>query len=261
MNIKKISRIPKRIKDDLHIISITDNWLDVLSAKLSGKKFGKISFRNGLVLESPEQVRLDLLFHEVWVEQMYTPAGFQIKDNDTILDIGANIGVFSVFAATAAENVKVLAYEPFPDNAEWLRRNVKANKLDNIQVNEKAVAGESGKRTLEVSDAWVMHSLKEKKDNSAGMKIDCISLDEAMENIQACDLMKIDCEGSEYEIFYSSSADTLKKIKKIVGEYHQLNETDMNCTSLCNYLNKNDFIITDLKSFGDGTGSFCARRN
>ncbi|MEJ7861510.1 MAG: FkbM family methyltransferase [Pyrinomonadaceae bacterium] len=257
MNITKIRRIPKRIKDDLFVISLVANWSEILVSKLKGSNFNKIFFRNGLTLEAPEQIRLDMLFHEVWVEKMYSPQGFEIKDNNIIFDIGANIGVFSVYAAKKAKNVKVFAFEPFPDNVKWLQKNIKNNKLNNVVVSDKAVAGKSEQRTLEVSDAWVRHSLNENNKNN-GIKINTLSLDEIFEEIEVCDLMKIDCEGSEYEIFYSSSKKTLAKIKKIVGEYHDNDNEKMNGSALCDFLTQNGFAIISIKSFGDSTGSFCA---
>ncbi|HSK73767.1 MAG TPA: FkbM family methyltransferase [Pyrinomonadaceae bacterium] len=258
MNLKKILRIPKRLKDDIYIMSKIKNWDEVLSAKIKGSNIKSIKFRDGLIFQSPEEVRLEMLFHEVWVEEMYGQKGYEIKDNDTVLDIGANIGVFSIYAATRAKNVKVLAFEPFPENASWLKKNIELNELKNIQVFQKAVAGKSEPRVLKVEDAWVRHSLDD-GNSETGLKIECISLDEVMGTIDKCDLMKIDCEGSEYEIFYSAENTALAKIKKIVGEYHQLDNQTKNGEALVGFLEEKNFIITDFQDFKNGTGSFSAK--
>lgn len=267
MNLKRIQRIPKRLKDDLYIISKLKNWNDVLRAKNKGSNVRRIEFRNGLIIQSPEEVRIDMLFHEVWAEQMYGQKGYEIKHNDIIIDIGANIGVFSIYAATRAKGVRVLAFEPFPGNAEWLQKNISLNGLKNIEVFQKAVAGKSEPRVLQVDDAWVRHSLIDAwvkpslidVEAEPGLKIECIALNEVMSPIDKCDLMKIDCEGSEYEIFYSASDASLSKIKKIVGEFHDLDKQTKNGEALVRFLEKKNFIITEFKTFPYGTGSFSAK--
>jgi FkbM family methyltransferase len=259
MNISKLSRLPRRIKNDLFIISNLKNWSNLLSCKLKGLDFDKLQFRNGLVLNSPKEVRLEMLFHEVWVEKMYSPKGFEVKDNDVVLDIGANIGIFSVFAATRAKNTKILSFEPFPGNVKWLKHNVEANKLKNIKIFDKAVAGENRKKTLYVSQAWVSNSLEKTDNKTNEIEIDCVTLENALQDIEVCNLMKIDCEGGEYEIFYSSSDKTLSKIQKIAGEYHNLDSNKMNFNSLSKFLSEKGFEITSSVDFGDGTGSFYAQ--
>jgi FkbM family methyltransferase len=247
-----------RVKNDLYIVSILKNWPEVLLSKIKGEDFDTLSFRNGLTLRSPAKVRLEMIFHEVWVKKMYSPKGYEIKKGDVVIDIGANIGVFSIYAATQAEDVRVYALEPFPENCDWLKRNVEENELDNVVVFEKAVSGDSKAKTLYVSDAWVGHSLNNQEESVGKIEIECVTLDDLTQTVAQCDLLKIDCEGCEYDVLYNSSYSTFRKIRKIVGEYHDIDSDRMTGKSLCDFLVERRFEITHYNEFHDGTGSFCA---
>jgi FkbM family methyltransferase len=257
----RLSRIPKRISQDWQILNVVKNWREVLSSKVSGKPLNLIEFRNGAKLESPAEIDLQFLFQEVWVDQIYTPAGYEIKDGDTILDIGANIGVFAIYAATRAEETTVLAFEPFPENVKFLRKNISKSSIDNIKVFQQAVASNSEERVLEVSDSWIKHSLGNLDSDQKGIRIQSVSFDEVMKKIKKCDLLKIDCEGSEYEIFYSASSESLAKVNKIVGEFHNRNEDVMNGKTLCKFLETQGFRLTHIEGLNEESGYFCATKN
>ena len=55
---------------------------------------------------------------DVWTKSAYNKEGFEIRQDDTILDIGGHIGAFTVFAATKSTKGKVYTFEPFKDNYE-----------------------------------------------------------------------------------------------------------------------------------------------
>lgn len=68
----------------------------------------------------------------------------QIPDGGLVLDIGANIGVMSVWLGTKLPNSKILAYEPIPQNIKTLKRVIDHYRLHNVQVVEKAVGNHNG---------------------------------------------------------------------------------------------------------------------
>ena len=266
---ERLGRIPKRVHQDWQIASLLKNWRAVLYSKLTGKSVDTIEFRNGLILRGPPQVRLDFLFQEVWLDEIYCPPDYKINNENIVIDIGANIGVFAAYAATCAEDVEVLAFEPFPENAGWLRRNVDENNLSNVTVYEQAVAGVTEERALEISSSWIEHSLSgtiNETGNTADktgqiLKVQCRSFDDVMNNVPKCDLLKIDCEGSEYEIFYLSSSETLSKVRRIVGEFHPRDKNTNNGKALCSFLETNGFDITHYEMFANETGIFHATNN
>ena len=155
------------------------------------------------------------------LDRQYEHANFPIKKTDIIIDIGANIGSFSIYAASITDKGLVLAFEPDLDNYSLLAKNIELNNLYNIRIFQKAVAGVSGKRNLyrdPLNNA--AHSII--KNVSQKTSIDCLTLSEVflLSKINNCDFLKIDCEGAEYEIIFNTPADTLKKIQKITLEYH-----------------------------------------
>ena len=256
----RLSRIPKRMREDLKIIRLLKNWKEVLSAKASNTAYCHLAFRDGVVVRAPAKIALDFLFHEIWIDETYAPTGYEIKDGDTVVDIGANIGVFAFWAATRATSVRVKSYEPFPQNAEYFLKNLKASRLENIEFHQVAVADSAGLRTLHVDDAWILHSLNAKGSGENGLTVECTTLDAVFSDIKACDLLKLDCEGSEYEIMYSACDDTLAKIKKIVCEFNNVDDDLQNGIALRDFLQTRGFLIDPSGPLDGESGFLCARR-
>src|SRR5262249_1879335 len=187
----------------------------------------RLRFRNGSVLQSDSPELLDLLFYEIWFSRLYSPPGYEIQAGDTVIDVGANIGAFSLFAATRAPDVKVYSFEPFASNAAWLRKNVEDSGLSNVQVFQQAVAGSSGPRPFFIEPGNCMfHSLLCDLAIDGSKRrhemVECTTLDEIFttHRIECCQVLKLDCEGAELEILENSSPGTLKRVRKVVGEYH-----------------------------------------
>ncbi len=256
--ISRISRIPARCSQDIKIILLLRNWYNILTAKLNRAPLNNVSFRNGVVLKAPEHIDLAFLFHEIWVKELYSPRGYDIGKDDVVVDIGANIGVFATFAATRAPGVKVYAYEPFPANVFWLRKNAAESNLDNINIYELAVAGMPGTRTLQVNDQWITHSLYEASTKNQGLAVNCTTLDSIINEVGRCDLLKLDCEGSEYEILSNSLPETLRRVKRIVGEYHEGPGFPGTGLELCRLLESKGFKISTMSPFEIGGGFICA---
>lgn len=260
MNPQKISRLPKRFTDDLRIIHLTKNWRELLAAKLSNRPFTTVRLRNGIVMTSPPQVALNFLFHEIWIDEFYAPKGFEINANETVVDIGGNIGVFALWAASRAENVRVISFEPFPKNAEYFTANQRLSGLENIEFHAKAVTDEIGKRVLRVDDSWILHSLATKGAAGEGLEVECTSLDAIFEDLQECHLLKLDCEGGEYEILYGASEESLGKINRIVCEFNQNDDYRCNGVALKQFLLSNGFQVAEMKMLDLRSGFICARR-
>lgn len=261
-DLDRIARVPQRIRQDWRTVRLLRNWRETLTAKLQRRKLQSLQFRDNVILHSPNEVDLGFLFHEIWLDGVYNRKGYEVRPGDVVIDIGANIGTFAIYAATRAEGVKVYAYEPFPENFTYLRRNLSDSRLNNIIVHQCAVAGGHEQRMLQVANAWILNSLAEKDAALAGkgaVSVDCVTLAEIVEEAERCDLLKIDCEGSEYEIFYSTPDETLGRIKRIVGEYHEGSGAPAKTgKALCEYLRARSFRIDHLEILDESTGAFFA---
>jgi FkbM family methyltransferase len=153
----------------------------------------------------------------VWVRKDYgdPPA------SGTVVDIGANIGAFAMLAA--ARGSRVVAFEPMPENFARLGENVRRNGLERLIIAEsRGVAGEVATRRLYVGSGSPYHSIHSADPDARHVEMETTTLDAIFEKheISACDLLKVDCEGAEFEILYAASPDTMKRVREIRLEYH-----------------------------------------
>ena len=144
-------------------------------------------------------------------------SSFKIKPGDIVFDIGAHIGSFSVYAAN--KGAKVYAFEPNKENYQRLLENIQMNGYQNmIKVYNHGIYNKEGEVGFSIhGQNSGGHSVDGGPEIIRVRRIEDII---AEENIEMINLIKIDVEGSEYEIFPGINQTTYEKIDKIVGEYH-----------------------------------------
>ncbi len=149
-----------------------------------------------------------------------------LAPGDTIVDIGAHIGVVSIFLAKRNPGVRILAFEAVPRVFELLSANLKRNRIHNVIAFNLAVTGDG--HDLEL----VSHLESNTGGGSAYVTdrdlpghdrvvVPSITLDQILEQhqIQRCPLLKIDIEGGEYDVLYN--AQLLSRVANIRGEFHE----------------------------------------
>jgi len=179
--------------------------------------------------------------NDVLLQNFYTPKGFEIKSGDMVIDIGAHIGTFSLFAARFAK--RIYAFEPLVSNFNILKENIKINGFHNIEAYNFAVADKSGTRDLFVVQGnMAANSLY--LETEFKTKVETISLDDIVKrnNIFQIDYLKLDCEGAEYDILMKCSPDVLVKIQKIGMECHDIDK-NRNLGSIKEFLEKKGFKV------------------
>ena len=123
-----------------------------------------------------------------------------VKSGDVVLDIGANIGYYTLLAAklVGAEG-SVHAFEPDPDNFALLQKNVRHNNYQNVVLENRAVSDRNGKIELfKAGDNWGGHSIYDAADRSSHITVDVIALDDFFKDgPTAINLVKMDIEGAE----------------------------------------------------------------
>lgn len=118
-------------------------------------------------------------------------------------DIGANLGFFTLLAARLVGGQgRVFAFEPAPDNAAAIRRNLDINSLSNVAVMEMAVAGESGPGQLQVVDDQSWSKLIDygaHPGTQQVLTVELVKIDDlvASGKLPPPDAVKIDIEGAE----------------------------------------------------------------
>jgi len=240
------------VEFSLGIIRTIKNWPSVLfEDRLSSKSLSLYRLRNGVKYQvRPKTADRDIVL-EVWRRRCYTPEGFEIKPEDTVVDIGAHIGVFAVFAAHHAKNGRVVAVEPFEENFQMLRRNIELNSATNTVALNKAVSDRRGKKDLFLSNANTGgHSFIRDFGRSSGedcrsCAVETLPLADLLKEhgIKRVDFLKVDCEGAEYEILYSCSKETLASVSKISMEYHDLDGEKRNVGAMKSFLESNGFSV------------------
>lgn len=183
--------------------------------------------RSGMTLTSRNFSTDRCGINEVWFDHIYEPPGFDWAACRVIIDVGANIGSFTIRAATLAPEAKIFAYEAEPETAKILSRNVEENRLSpRVCAFSAAVGGKDGTAELYVTKrcSWFNSLYKPQNHEGIAVSVPVISLATifAQNAIQECDCLKLDCEGAEYDILYTLSAEDLGKIRMIVMEYHDL---------------------------------------
>lgn len=236
------------------IILRIKNWYPFLLNYIGFRDEAKLyRFRNGIQINTREGVDSSTIA-VVFIKEDYG----KIKDNATIIDIGANLGGFSVFAASKAKNSTVFAYEPMPQNYELLLENIELNNLGSkIVPFQLGVGSKTEKRQLFFGGGSPFHTLYPGEKKNSFIEIEVLSLDAVLDQneLDYCDLLKCDCEGAEFEILYHASKSCLKKIKEIRLEYHNQNNGKNNIDALAAYLKHNGFSLTYFKEDSELSGN------
>jgi FkbM family methyltransferase len=161
------------------------------------------------------------MIDEIWAYRKYDYFGYRVNPGDIVVDIGANIGTFSLYAAKVCGASRVLSFEPFFDNYRILSKNVEQNQLLSITCVNQAVAGNRGLRTLRLDpmDSG-SHSLVS-GSSERSVEVECCTLEDIFErfSLATIDYLKMDCEGAEYEVL-ESAISRLKQIRRISMETH-----------------------------------------
>ena len=156
---------------------------------------------------------IDILL-EVHKDKVYHKR-FTPKSNEVVVDLGANIGEYTIMAAKQAKNV--IAFEPNKRAVDFLNKNIELNKLTNVQVIPKAAHSKTGTITLysipgtNTRDSICLF-------NKGKYFSESITLDEALKD-KRIDIIKMDIEGAEFEAL-KGAENTLKNKPRIIAELH-----------------------------------------
>ncbi len=158
-----------------------------------------------------------------------------MKENETFVDVGANVGSYTLSAAKEYKDkgVKIIAVEAHPDNYRALCRNIQINNFRNVKTINKVVTDHKGNVTLYErshdgsrvdSDLYSIYDTESLAQNNIlhpggnllqleGDTLDNMLLDERV------DVMKMDIEGAEVTAL-KGARNTLNKLRKIIVEIH-----------------------------------------
>lgn len=186
---------------------------------------------------------------ETFIDQFYTRFGVPVEDGWTVMDIGAGIGDYSIHAAYGKPNVKVHAFEPYPGSFALMRENFSLNKTDNVQAYQQAVWSKTGQLYLDLDTGEPLqissHNLNTSVEENQGLSVDAVSLENVLSkmSITRLDLLKMDCEGAEYEILLNTPHEILRMVERIIMEYHDLDAQRAHPV-LVDFLEQQGYLVT-----------------
>ncbi len=185
---------------------------------LKAKIFGKYTF-NYLPDDKYVGQRIALEKYEPYETELILK---QVNKGDIIIDIGANIGYYTVlFADKVGKTGKVIAIEPDPINFEILQKNIKENKLRNVVAVQAAVGSENKKMILYKSEENLGDHKLWKNGAAINKEVFCRKLDDLLKDLgyEKIDLIKVDTQGWEPEVFAGAKRTIEKDLPIIFFEY------------------------------------------
>jgi FkbM family methyltransferase len=220
--LKRLSRLIPIIEGFAHYA----NPLHIAQRRLFAREgLMTISDRNTGVTVKAE-VRSYQMFGETWYNHDYDVPSCPLRPEDSVIDIGANQGFFSCYAAS--QRAHVWAFEPSPQSCSRLRTNVERNGFSSrVTISETAVSAMAGKATLLCSDflgggantVVEAHARTLGKDFKETVEVDVLSIDAVIAGIPGrIRLCKMDCEGSELNIVRGISDPS--RIDSLALEFH-----------------------------------------
>lgn len=175
---------------------------------------------------------LIILRDVLWSDE-YRLQCMDLPKDATVVDLGGNIGTFCVAAHHYFPTAQLVAYEPSLSNVEMFKMNAPY-----ATIIQKAAAAKTGTVRFEQGKNFVgLRVLKE-----GGEEIQSVSLDDIVKDFDRVDLLKVDIEGSEYDLFNNASPETFQKIQRIVMETHAVEGFDEH-TWTEDILGKHGFMV------------------
>lgn len=225
------------------------NWPEVIASSATQEQsFSRLILRDGTRFEALGGFKERGQVEEIFFKHFYLPKPLTIRPDDVVIDIGANVGVFSIYAALRTHNT-VYAFEPFPDSCAIHRQLVALNHLPNVVLRQSAVAGHVGTAPLHVSaissvrhflgDKQVLQTLEDYQNRdeycqfaqvmvtpgelSDTLEVPTTTLQEIMDthHLERVGFLKINCEGAEGAIIQATPLDYLQRIQQIFLCFHE----------------------------------------
>ncbi len=196
-------------------------------------------------LSAPDANILVNSIEEIFLSDQYR-RNYRFSQGDVIVDAGANIGAYTVLAASNVGSTgRVVSIEPEKNNLNYLKRNIAMNGLGNVVVVKKGAW--SKKRTLKlylISDNIMAHTMIVKKSkrhvNVPVETIDAICRSNGLDHV---DFIKMDIEGAEIEAVKGMHTLSKSKLRMAIAAYHPIGDGQKAYEKVIPYLRANGFTV------------------
>jgi FkbM family methyltransferase len=186
---------------------------------------------------------------ETFLDRFYERFSTSIGNGWTVMDVGGGIGDFTIFVAAQNSKNVVYTFEPTPDSFHLLQENLSLNRIENAQAFPQAIWSQDGQIVIDTTvgepGQYISQAISSQDPIKDGKVIvPSITLEQAFEatGLAHCNLLKLDCEGAEYEILFNTPPATLERIERIILEYHD-NVTAHSHADLEAFLREHGFAV------------------
>ena len=213
------------------------NWWAVFQSKLGADVV--LELRDGTRFQLQARTTDLAAVNEAVILNPYLSSGaIVLSDDATVVDIGANIGDFTVLVARRCPRGRVLAVEPVARSAKVIAAQVALNRLSNVTIVHAALGAAS--RIAAIGDAGMSSRLV---DGGSGDAVPVVTLERLMteHQIGTVDLLKLDCEGAEWDILPAAEA-VLPRVRQITMEFHS--ERGWTAERLAEWLRQRGYTVT-----------------
>ena len=235
------------------LIRIFSNWPLYFLTKLGWPKNKslRLTTRRGLVIEVPGL--LLNVFKDIFLYEAYGLDRIlqQLPPQPVVVDVGANLGFFSLYALDLRPAARCLSFEPLLANHRRLEAQRQRNPQANWQVIRRAVSGSNGPVQIRAeADGTFSGSACVAAPGTAPIpglphteQIEAQTLASAFQehSLTVCHWLKMDCEGAEYDILYHTPEEILERIACISLETHPGREPDQHPLALRQFLQAHGF--------------------
>lgn len=191
----------------INFLTATFYFFKILLFRILNKKYIKkniYNFKMLLDIYDKGLSRTLLLFGERELEQKYIIENL-INDNDTVLDLGSNIGYYALIFLKKISSNNIILVEPSPSNVELLKKNLTLNNFNNTLIHLAAISDTDGKKEFYVSEMSNLNSFHIKeidKKNYNKIIVNSFTLSSLLKG-KKISLIRMDVEGHEVSIFKS----------------------------------------------------------
>tara|TARA_B100000686_G_C16775162_1_gene967921 strand:+ start:1009 stop:1782 length:774 start_codon:yes stop_codon:yes gene_type:complete len=232
---------------------IFKNWYiyPIIYFKLTKNKYAIFEAKSGQKIKIRVNSTDLMALTHVWMIQEYYANNFEIKDDDDVIDIGAHIGLFALYASQFCKNGRIFCFEPIEENYNLLLENIKLNDIKNIIPFNLAVSDKISKIKIYLNNDESGHSIF--LNNEKSVLVNSTTLENIFteNHIDNCNFLKLDCEGAEYQIIDSLNPVFFGKISKTIIEYHLADTNPELLENLTQKLDSHNFKIKIKKLFSD----------